>query len=123
MKKRVLLVEDHQDIIDLMTLELDILGYEVKLARDGLEAVKMATSEPFDVIILDILLPKLDGFEAAARIRAHPKTHNTPILAATALYRDKDRARCLASGCNDHIAKPFTHRQLQARLDVLLKDA
>lgn len=122
MKKRVLLVEDHQDIIDLMTLELDILGYEVKLARDGLEAVKMATSEPFDVIILDILLPKLDGFEAAARIRAHPKTHNTPILAATALYRDKDRARCLASGCNDHIAKPFTHRQLQARLDDLLKD-
>ncbi|HTM08318.1 MAG TPA: response regulator [Verrucomicrobiae bacterium] len=123
MKKRVLLVEDHQDIIDLMTLELDILGYEVTLARDGLEAVKMATSEPFDVIILDILLPKLDGFEAAARIRAHPRTHNTPILAATALYRDKDRARCLASGCNDHIAKPFTHRQLQARLDDLLKDA
>jgi CheY-like chemotaxis protein len=123
MKKKVLLVEDHQDIIDLMTLELDILGYEVTLARDGLEAVKMATSEPFDVIILDILLPKLDGFEAAARIRAHPRTHNTPILAATALYRDKDRARCLASGCNDHIAKPFTHRQLQARLDDLLKDA
>jgi CheY-like chemotaxis protein len=123
MKKRVLLVEDHQDIIDLMTLELDILGYEVTLARDGLEAVKMATSEPFDVIILDILLPKLDGFEAAARIRAHPRTHNTPILAATALYRDKDRARCIASGCNDHIAKPFTHRQLQARLDDLLKDA
>jgi CheY-like chemotaxis protein len=123
MKKRVLLVEDHQDIIDLMTLELDILGYEVTLARDGFEAVKMATSEPFDVIILDILLPKLDGFEAAARIRAHPRTHNTPILAATALYRDKDRARCLASGCNDHIAKPFTHRQLQARLNDLLKDA
>jgi CheY-like chemotaxis protein len=123
MKKKVLLVEDHQDIIDLMTLELDILGYEVTLARDGLEAVKMATSEPFDVIILDILLPKLDGFEAAARIRAHPRTHNTPILAATALYRDKDRARCIASGCNDHIAKPFTHRQLQARLDDLLKDA
>jgi CheY-like chemotaxis protein len=121
MKKRVLLVEDHQDIIDLMTLELEVLGYDVTLARNGLEAVDMATSNPPDIIVMDILLPKMDGFEASARIRAHPKTHNTPILAATALYRDKDRARCLASGCNDHLAKPFTHRQLESRINDLLK--
>lgn len=120
MKRRLLLVEDHQDIIDLMTLQLEMLGYEVRLARDGLQAVEMATSDPPDIIVMDILLPKMDGFEASARIRSHPKTRNTPILAATALYRDKDRARCLASGCNDHLAKPFTHRQLENRLNHLL---
>ena len=123
MKKRVLLVEDHQDIIDLMTLELEILGYDVSIARNGLEAVDMATSNPPDIIVLDILLPKMDGFEAAARIRAHPKTRNTPILAATALFRDKDRQRCIDSGCNDHLPKPFTHRQLQSHINGLLKDA
>lgn len=123
MKKRVLLVEDHEDNVDLMILELQVLGYDVSVARNGLEAVDMATSNPPDIIVLDILLPKLDGFEAAQRLRAHPKTRNTPILAATALYRDKDRQRCIDSGCNDHLAKPFTHRQLQSRMNDLLKDA
>jgi CheY-like chemotaxis protein len=122
-KKRVLLVEDHQDIIDLMTLELELLGYDVSIARNGLEAVDMATSNAPDIIVLDILLPNMDGFEAAQRIRSHPKTRNTPILAATALYRDKDRQRCMDSGCNDHLAKPFTHRQLESRINRLLKDA
>jgi CheY-like chemotaxis protein len=123
-RKRVLLVEDHEDNIDLMTLELQVLGYDVSVARNGMEAVDMATSTTFDIIVLDILLPKMDGFEAAQRIRAHPKTCNTPILAATALYRDKDRQRCIDSGCNDHLAKPFTHRQLESRMNgLLLKDA
>ncbi|HEY6200547.1 MAG TPA: response regulator, partial [Candidatus Binatia bacterium] len=94
-KKRALLVEDDQDSLDLITLELEILGYEVSVARNGLEAVDMATSDPPDVVIMDMLMPKMDGFEAAARIRAHPQTYNTPILAATALARDKDRDRCL----------------------------
>jgi CheY-like chemotaxis protein len=122
-KKRVLLVEDNDDNVDLMRLELEVLGYEVSVARNGLEAVDMATSNPPDIIVLDILLPKMDGFEAAQHIRANPKTRNTPILAATALYRDKDRQRCIASGCNDHLAKPFTHRQLESRMNGLLKDA
>ena len=121
MKKRVLLVEDQEDNIDLMTLELQVLGYDVSVARNGLEAVDMATSNPPDIIVLDILLPKMDGFEAAQRIRANPKTRNTPILAATALYRDKDRQRCIASGCSDHLAKPFTHRQLEGRMNDLLR--
>ena len=123
MKKRVLLVEDHEDNVDLMILELQVLGYDVSVARNGLEAVEMATSNPPDIIVLDILLPKLDGFEAAQRLRAHPKTQNIPILAATALYRDKNRQRCIESGCNDHLAKPFTHRQLESRMNDLLKDA
>jgi CheY-like chemotaxis protein len=120
-KKRALLVDDNQDSIDLLTLELEVLGYDVSIARNGQEAVDMATSDPPDVVIMDMLMPKMDGFEAAARIRAHPQTHNTPILAATALARDKDRDRCFASGCNDHLVKPFTHTQLDARIRKLLR--
>jgi CheY-like chemotaxis protein len=122
MKKKVLLVEDHPDTIDVMRLELEMLGYDVRVAKNGVEAVEMATSEPPDVIVMDILLPKLDGLRASARIRENPKTQHVPILAATALSGDRDRANCLASGCNDHIAKPFTHRQLGDRIDRLLKE-
>ncbi len=122
MKKRVLLVEDHPDTIDVMSLELEVLGYDVTVATNGLDAIQMATSEPPDLIVMDILLPKLDGFKASAEIRRNPVTQRIPILAATALYRDMDRAKCLECGCNDHIAKPFTHRQLGARIDRLLKD-
>jgi CheY-like chemotaxis protein len=123
MKKRVLLVEDHPDTIAVISLELEVLGYDVTVATDGLAAVEMATSTPPDLIVMDILLPKLDGLKASAKIRLNPKTQDIPILAATALCRDQDRANCLASGCNDHLAKPFTHRQLGARIDRLLKHA
>ncbi|HEY2990472.1 MAG TPA: response regulator [Candidatus Binatia bacterium] len=123
MKKRVLLVEDHPDTIDVMSLELQVLGYDVRVAKNGLEAVEMATSEPPDLIVMDIILPKLDGLKASAQIRQNPRTRRVPILAATALCRDKDRANCLASGCDDHLAKPFTHRQLGAHIDRLLKSA
>jgi len=121
MKKRVLLVEDHPDTIDIMRLELEVLGFDVTVAKNGLEAVEMATSAPPDLIIMDILLPKLDGLAASATIRRNAKTEQIPILAATALCRDQDRLNCLASGCNDHIAKPFTFRQLGARIERLLK--
>jgi CheY-like chemotaxis protein len=122
MKKRVLLVEDHPDTIDVMSLELEVLGYDVTVAKNGFEAVEMASSARPDLIVMDILLPKLDGLTACAKIRRNPETQNIPILAATALYQDQDRANCLASGCNDHIAKPFTHRQLGAHIGRLLKD-
>ena len=122
MKKRVLLVEDHPDTIGVMSLELEVLGYEVTVAKNGLEAVEMATSQHPDIIVMDILLPKMDGLQAASRIRQNPKTQRIPILAATALFRDEDRERCLASGCDDHMAKPFTHRELGNRIDRLLKD-
>ena len=122
MKKRVLLVEDHPDTIDVMSTELEVLDYEVTVAKNGLEAVEMASSELPDLIVMDILLPKMDWLQATARIRQNPKTQAIPILAATALCRDQDRANCIASGCDDHIPKPFTHRELGARIHRLLKD-
>jgi len=121
MKKRVLLAEDHLGTIEVMQLELEVLGYEVTVAQNGQEAVQKATAEPPDVIVMDMLMPKMNGFQAASSIRQNPKTKDIPILASTALARPGDREKCLESGCDGYIAKPFTHRQLGAAIDRLFE--
>ena len=121
MKKRVLLAEDHLGTIEVMQLELEVLGYEVTVAQNGLEAVEKASAESPDLIVMDILMPKLNGFQATARIRQNPRTKDIPILAATALARPGDREKCLESGCDGYIAKPFTHKQLGAAIDRLFE--
>ena len=121
MKKRVLLAEDHPGTIEVMQQELEVLGFEVTVAQDGQEAVEKASAEPPDLIVMDMIMPKMDGFQAAVWIRKNPKTQNIPILAATALARPGDREKCLESGCNGYIAKPFTHKQLGAAIDRMLE--
>ncbi|OGP45899.1 MAG: hypothetical protein A2X89_04045 [Deltaproteobacteria bacterium GWD2_55_8] len=121
MKKRVLLAEDHPGTIEVMQMELEVLGYDVTVAQDGQEAVQKATAEPPDLIVMDILMPKMNGFQATARIRQNPRTKDIPILAATALARPGDREKCLESGCDGYIAKPFTHKQLGAAIDRLIE--
>ena len=120
-KKRVLLAEDHPGTIEVMQTELEVLGYEVVVAQDGQEAVEKAATESLDLIVMDIIMQKLDGLQATARIRENPRTKDIPILAATALARPGDREKCLESGCDGYIAKPFTHRQLGAAIDRLFE--
>lgn len=121
MKTKILLVEDNPATMEVMKQELEVLGYDVAIARDGAEAVEMAGSELPDLIIMDMLMPKMDGGEATARIRKNPKTQAIPILAATAKALPEDRDICLASGCDDYIAKPFSYRELHAAIEKLLK--
>lgn len=121
MKKRVLLVEDDLGMIDLVRTQLERLGYEVIVAVDGLEAIEKAASDLPDLIVMDILMPKLDGFEATKLIRKDPKTQNIPILASTALALPGDKEKCLAAGCDGYISKPFTHRQLEAAIESVLQ--
>jgi CheY-like chemotaxis protein len=121
MQTRILLVEDDPGTVDVMKLELGFLGYEVTVAGNGVEAVKMAISQLPDLIVMDIRLPKMDGLRAATLIRDNPKTGNIPILAATVNALAGDREKCLEAGCNDYIAKPFTHRELGAAIKRLLK--
>lgn len=120
MKKHILLAEDNPPTIEVMETELELLGYQVTVARDGVEAVERAASDSPDLIIMDILLPKIDGLKAVAEIRANPNTRNIPILAATAKAMAQDREKCLAAGCDDYIAKPFTHIELGAKIEQLL---
>lgn len=122
MKRRILLVEDNPGTIEVVREELELLGYEVTVAENGVAAVEMATSQLPDLIIMDIRMPKMDGLQAAARIRQDPRSRSIPILAATAKAMPGDREQCLASGCDAYLAKPFTHRELDAAIKRLLKD-
>ncbi|MBI2996974.1 MAG: response regulator [Deltaproteobacteria bacterium] len=118
-KKRILVVEDRPDLSDLLRQALEILGYEVMLATDCEEAVRMAAASLPDLIVMDIVLPRLDGLEATSRIRKNPVTRSIPILAVTALAMPGDKEKCLASGCDDYIAKPFTINELNAAITRL----
>lgn len=122
MKKRILLVEDNPATIDVVQKELEFLGYDTITAEDGKKAVEMAEAHLPDLIIMDISLPQMDGLQATALIRQNPKTESIPILAATARALPGDREKCIESGCNDYIAKPFTHRELGAALKKLLPE-
>jgi len=121
MKRRVLVAEDNLFLSEIMQKELEGLNYYVAVARNGLEAVKMATSEIPDLIIMDLMMPELDGFEAASQIRRNPKTQAIPLLAVTALLAPDIRKRCLASGFDDYIVKPFTSAELEAAIKKILK--
>jgi CheY-like chemotaxis protein len=120
-KKRILLAEDNEDMARLICHVLEICGYEITIASDGLEAVEAATSGLPDLIIMDIQMPKMDGLEAVSRIRANPKTQALPILAATVKAAPEDREDCLASGCDSYIAKPFTRKELRSAVETLLE--
>ena len=123
MTVNILLVEDNQATVEMIQKQLCFLGYRVVIARNGLEAVASAIEEHPDVIVMDIHMPVVDGLQAVTQIRKDPKTESIPILAATAKAMPGDREKCLASGCNGYIAKPFTHRELQAVIESLLNKA
>lgn len=121
MKKRILLVEDHEATVEVMRTELELLGYNVITATDGDKAVEIAASGCPDLIVMDMAMPKMDGFQAASEIRKNPKTQDIPILAATAKAMTGDREKCLAAGCDAYLAKPFTYKELGSHIDALLK--
>jgi CheY-like chemotaxis protein len=117
-----LLVEDNPATVDVIQKELEFLGYDSIVAKDGREAIDMAVNHLPDLIIMDISLPKADGLEATSLIRKNPKVQSVPILAATARALPGDRETCLQRGCDEYIAKPFTHHQLGAAIKKLLKE-
>ena len=120
MKSLILVVEDNETTRDLVQTQLTLLGYRVTTAKNGAEAVAKAIAELPDLIVMDIQIPVMDGFHAASQIRKEPTTQVIPILAATAKTMSGDKQKCLDSGCNDYIAKPFTHKQLQIAVEKLL---
>ena len=123
MKQKILLVEDSENSVAVMKKEIEVLGYECIVALDGKEAIKKASEYLPDLIVMDILLPKMNGLEATSLIRKNPKTQTVPILAATCLAMPGDREKCLQVGCNDYLPKPFTHKELGASIKKLLKKA
>jgi len=111
-KKTVLLVEDNEDNLVVYRTILDHVGYNVLEARDGEEGVNRAREEHPDLILMDISIPKIDGWEATRRLKADEATRDIPVIALTAHALEEDRERAIEAGCDGYLAKPIEPRRV-----------
>jgi two-component system cell cycle response regulator DivK len=116
MTKRILVVEDRADNRQILRDLLGSTGYELVEAEDGAQAVEAVSKQRPDLILMDIQLPNMDGYEATRRIRANPDNKSIPIIAVTSYALTGDDAKALAAGCDAYVAKPFSPRQLLAKI-------
>ena len=118
---RVLIVEDEPNIRELVCLHLGLEGYECVPVGDGREALRLATEQSFDLIVLDVMIPGLDGVTVCRAIRRHPVHGDVPIMMLTARRDESDKILGLDSGADDYLTKPFGVRELVARARALLR--
>ena len=118
---RILVVEDNQDNMTLVADVLHSLDYEVIQAFDGEQGVRLAAAEHPDLILMDLSLPRMDGWAATRLIKANPELREIPIIAVTAHAMVGDRERALEAGCDDYVAKPINLRELASKLNHLLR--
>ncbi len=117
--KRILLVEDEKSLIDVIRLNLELEGYEVKVAEDGPTALELARKERFDLCVLDVMLPKLDGFSVCKTLRL--ENNRLPILFLSAKSTSADRVEGLRIGGDDYLTKPFNLEELLLRISKLIR--
>jgi two-component system, cell cycle response regulator DivK len=117
---KILLVEDNEMNRDMLSRRLLRKGYEVVMAVDGEQAVAMAQSEKPDLILMDMSLPVIDGWEATRRVKAIEASSRIPIIALTAHAMSGDRERALGAGCDDYDTKPIEMPRLLEKIDALL---
>ena len=122
MSKRILIVEDQEDNRMIMRDVLSAAGYELIEAVNGKDGVSRAQSDRPDLILMDIQMPVLDGYEATRQIKADPNLKSTPIIAVTSYALSGDEAKARAAGCDGYVSKPFSPRQLLARVREYLPD-
>ncbi len=119
--RRLLVVDDEEDLLELVRYNLSKDGYAVECVATGEEALKSARREPPDLIVLDLMLPAVDGLEVCRRLKADTKTRDIPIIMLTAKSEESDMIAGLERGADDYIAKPFSPRVLTARVKALLR--
>ncbi len=117
---RILYVEDNDDNVYMLRGRLTRAGFEVAVATDGLQGVAMAVSEAPDLILMDLSLPILDGWEATRRLKGAPDTRPIPIIALSAHAMEGDRAKAIAAGCDDYDTKPVDFPRLLGKIRALL---
>ena len=118
---KILLVEDNEMNRDMLSRRLEKRGYTVVLAVDGAAGIAQAKAEKPDLILMDMSLPVIDGWEATKQIRADAEIAKTPIIALTAHAMSSDREKCLAAGCDDFDTKPVELPRLLAKFEEMLK--
>ncbi|TDB36840.1 MAG: response regulator [Actinobacteria bacterium] len=122
MARKILLVEDNPQNRYLVTFLLEKNGYDVVVAEDGEEAISAVAEHVPDLILMDVQLPKLDGYEATRRIKADQRFASIPLVALTAHSMKGDRGKAMAAGCDDYVTKPVDADQLIGRIKDLLGD-
>jgi CheY-like chemotaxis protein len=122
-KKRVLLVEDNEDNLVVYRTILEHVGFQVIEARDGEEGVARAKSENPDIILMDISIPKMDGWEATERLKADKQTAAIPIIALTAHALEEDRLKAMRAGCDGYLAKPVEPRRVVQEVEKFIGPA
>ncbi len=120
MKQKILVVDDEPEAVELVEFNLKQAGYAVSTATDGAEALKKARSQTPDMILLDVMLPEMDGFEICKTLRLETSTARTPILMLTAKASEIDRVLGLELGADDYLTKPFSPRELLLRIKKIL---
>jgi len=119
-RKKILVVEDDPDLVELLTFNLRASGFAVGTAGDGVDALKKARTIVPDLILLDLMLPELDGFAVGEILRRDPVTAAIPIIIVTAISSQLARLTGLGAGANDYITKPFSPKQLMSRVKEML---
>jgi two-component system, cell cycle response regulator DivK len=123
MTQRILVIEDQEDLRAILRDLLTASGYEVSEARDGVEGVAMAQAERPDLILMDIQLPRLDGYGATRRIKAQAGLENTPVIAVSSFAMKGDEDRAKQAGCDAYVTKPYSPMQLLVLVRKLLAQA
>ena len=123
MRKTILVVEDDLDLVELLRFNLDHAGFAVEAATDGSDGLKKSRALLPDLILLDLMLPELDGFAVCEILRRDARTSKIPIIILTAMSGELARVAGMGSGANDFISKPFSPKQLLARIESALHPA
>jgi DNA-binding response OmpR family regulator len=122
MSRKILIVDDEEVIRKFLRIHLTKLGYEVKEAADGEQAVEQLKGDDFDLLICDILMPKKNGWEVIKEVKADPKTENIPVIVLTAKNEDTDMFKGYDMGVNYYMTKPFTKAQLLYGLRLMFQE-
>ena len=118
---KVLVIDDEEYIQHILNFSFGAEGYEVVTAADGEEGIRKAKSEKPDIIVLDIMMPKMDGYEACKRLKSDPSTKNIPVILLTAKGREVDRKLGSQAGADDYVVKPFSPGRLIERVEGMMK--
>jgi len=119
---RILIVEDNEMNRDMLSRRLERRGYEVILAMDGRRGLAVARSESPDLILMDMSLPEIDGWEVARRLKSDDTTRSIPVIALTAHAMSSDRQRALEAGCDDYDTKPVEFERLLTKIQTMLRN-
>jgi len=121
MLQKILVVEDDVDIAQLISFNLERAGYQVGMSHDGREGLDKIFTEQPDLVVLDLMLPGMDGYGILREMQRDPRTHRTPVLMLTAKSQTEDRIRGLEMGADDYLTKPFSPKELLLRVQAIIK--